>query len=203
MYNKILGRNPESAGQTFFLNVLMDGYQSQRYFTALAISNSTEYRTDYIKTSFTLYLGRQAGTGDINYWLSQFGSGVSDQLFIADLAGSSEYFGNPKKGNNNNLTWLQSAFKDILGQTLDANSQDFFMSELSSGTSLTSAAFQMTSSQAFDNTTVVNLFKQYLNRSPSGFDLAYWSSQLQAGLTIEQVLSQITSSQEYFFDAQQ
>lgn len=201
LYNKVLGRNPEAAGLSFFDNVLIGGYQQQRFNTALSMATSTEYRTNYIKASFTKYLGRTAGTNDINVWLAQFANGMTDQQFISGLVGSNEYFNNPKKGNGSELTWLQSAFKDLLNQSLDANSQNFFMSEFSNGISLQSAALQITTSPAFQSNTIQNLFQQYLNRSAASGDVNYWLAQFQAGMTTEQVLSQISASQEYFLEA--
>ncbi len=199
LYSKVLGRTPEPAGLSFFLNTLLNGYQSQRYFTVLSIATSVEARGILINTNFPKFLGRAAGSNDISVWQSQLAAGVTDEQFIAGLVGSGEYFGNAKKGNNDNLTWLKSAFQDILGHGLDAGSQDFFGTQLANGTSRTTIALAIASSQDYRTSSVQSLFQKYLKRSAAGDDLNFWLGQYAAGQTREQILAGIISSPEYFF----
>ncbi len=200
LYNKVLGRNPRSDELPFYEATLLGGYATERYFVAQAIDNSNEFRTNLVKTDFNKYLGRAPSSGDLTFWVGQLNTGITDQTFIQDLVGSPEYFNSAKKGNGNNLTFLQSAFKDVLNTTLDSNSQQIYMGELLNGTARVVVAQQLVSSGSFDSVTVAALFQQYLNRSPSGTDLSFWVGQLQSGESIEQALSQILASQEYFLE---
>jgi hypothetical protein len=201
LYNKVLGRDPEASGLQFYLNILTGGYQNQRILTAQSIASSTEARTNRIKDSYTKYLGRPASPGDVNSWLAQFLTGMSNQQFVANLVGSGEYFANPKKGNASNLTWLQSAFQDILGHALDANSQSTFLAQLNSGVPLTTVALTIATSQDAYTQNTQSLFNTYLHRTAAPVDLAFWVAQFTAGVSTEFILGGIIGSQEYYFNA--
>jgi hypothetical protein len=201
LYNKVLGRNPEASGLQFYLNIVTGGYQNQRILTAQSIASSTEARTNLIKADFLKFLGRPASSTDVTMWLSQFNGGLSDQQFVAHLVGSGEYFANPQKGNNNNVTWLQSAFQDIVGRPLDAANQSLYLGQLNNGAALTTVALTIATSQDAYTQNTQSLFQTYLHRTAAPVDLAFWVAQFTAGVSTEFILGGIIGSQEYFFNA--
>ena len=91
LYQKTLGRSPSAAELSYQLNALENdaqtmfdnGYQLQRFYTAQAILNSSEFAArgtfslaaslnTVINDVFTLGLGRSASSSDIAYWSNQF-----------------------------------------------------------------------------------------------------------------------------------
>jgi Domain of unknown function (DUF4214)/Calx-beta domain len=200
LYNKVLGRNPEASGLQFYLNIITGGYQNQRVLTAQSIASSTEARTNLIKAEFSQLLGRAASASDVTTWLKQFAAGISDQQFVAQLVGSGEYFANANKGNDNNSTWLQAAFKDLIGQAPDAGSQATVLGQLNSGVPLGTVALTIATSQAAYAANVQSLFQTYLHRAAATVDLNFWVAQFTAGVSTEFVLGGIIGSQEYFFN---
>jgi hypothetical protein len=60
---------------------------------------------------------------------------ISEEGIIATFVSSAEYFQNPSLGNNNNATWLEKAYQDLLGRTTagDATAASF-LAGLNAGT---------------------------------------------------------------------
>jgi Calx-beta domain len=112
LYQKTLGRAPNATELSFHLNLLENDaqtmfdnpYQLQRFYTAQAILNSSEFAASgtfslaaslntVISEVFTLGLGRSASASDIAYWSSQFvGDTNQNRDVAAAILSSGEFF---------------------------------------------------------------------------------------------------------------
>ena len=54
---------------------------------------STEFRTRLLKGWFQAYLGRQPTDVELNFYLSHFAAGETDEMIQAEILGSTEFVG--------------------------------------------------------------------------------------------------------------
>ncbi len=89
MYLDALGRLPDAFGQDSFTQMLAGG--ASRTTVALAVFTSPEYRSNLISQGFSTLLGRQAFPEDVTNFNNAFQNGLTDQVFVAILLGSTEF----------------------------------------------------------------------------------------------------------------
>ncbi len=89
MYLDALGRLPDAFGQDSFTQMLAGG--ASRTTVALAVFTSPEYRSNLIAQGFSTLLGRQAFPEDLTNFSNAFQNGLTDQVFVAILLGSTEF----------------------------------------------------------------------------------------------------------------
>jgi Calx-beta domain/Bacterial Ig domain len=112
LYQKTLGRSPSATELSAQLNSLENdantmfdnGYQLQRFYTAQAILNSSEFASSgtfslaaslntVISEVFNLGLGRSASASDIAYWSNQFvGDANQNRDVAAAILSTGEFF---------------------------------------------------------------------------------------------------------------
>jgi Calx-beta domain/Domain of unknown function (DUF4214) len=201
LYNDLLGRPSDAGGLNFYLtplnqaedqvlpSVLLNFVASQGYYARLA--------GDPVNGYYIHYLGRQASNDEANFWGNQQAfNGLTDEQVIADFVSSTEFYGD---SNNNNLTFLQNAYQDILGRPLDAAGQSFYLPQITSDpASRAAVAMSLLTSDEYRTDQIDNFFLTYLNRPTNANDRQYWLGQFQAGQTDEQIIVGIGGSAEGF-----
>lgn len=90
VYKLLLGRTPDAAGLSYWLNQLSSGESLSS--VADSIAGSTENNTQLITDDYFQYLGRAPDSAGLGYWLGQFGDGRSNEDVIAGFTGSQEYY---------------------------------------------------------------------------------------------------------------
>src|SRR5262249_46641353 len=105
LYNKLLGRAPDSAGLNSQLQGILGGYQAQRLASATTLDSSAEYRTVLVASLYQTYLRRSPAPAETTARVAQLAAGSTDEQVISSLVSSTEYFQNPKLGNSDNSTW--------------------------------------------------------------------------------------------------
>ena len=113
LYQKTLGRSPTATELTNQLTALEDdvnamfdnGYQQQRFYTALGILGSPEFASSgafstsasvstVITDVYALGLGRSPSQDEMNFWLAQFAGDENQNLDVAAAILSSDEFFN-------------------------------------------------------------------------------------------------------------
>ena len=90
MYFDLLGRAPDTAGETFWVNALAGG--EARALVALGFANSNEHESIIVRDDYETYLDRLPAPSEVNYWVSQFEQGVNNENVVAGFVASDEYF---------------------------------------------------------------------------------------------------------------
>ncbi len=90
LYQDLLGRPPSAAEQSQWDAAFGGG--ATRAQVALQILQSTEYRTDLIKSWFQAYLGRQPTAVELSFYLGHFTAGETIEMVQAEILGSDEFF---------------------------------------------------------------------------------------------------------------
>jgi hypothetical protein len=111
MYQDLLGRNPDSAGLSFWTNVLARG--GSAFSVAYGFAASAEREGQRIAGDYQIYLGRPLDSAGQAFWVNQFLHGARNEDVVAGFVGSVEYYQNANKGQKNRTAWIDSAFQDI------------------------------------------------------------------------------------------
>jgi hypothetical protein len=90
MYQDLLGRQPDSAGEAFWVGQLQLGMS--RHSVALGFAASRERESQHLMAEYRKLLNRPAGNQEIDYWLSHFEQGMSNEDILTGLITSDEYF---------------------------------------------------------------------------------------------------------------
>lgn len=129
LYRKLLGRAPvgglAGADVSGHLAFMLDSYRPQRQSTAFVIDNSAEAHARLIRATYQTLLARQATDADVAIWLANYAAGIRDETLINAIVSSPEYFST--RAFNNNNTWVDTVYVDLLGRTTagDMGAQTF------------------------------------------------------------------------------
>ena len=142
VYVDLLNRSPELGGLLYWSNRLDNG--DSRYTVIQAIQGTPEYKQDVIDGVYLALLGRHVDPSGLQFGLSLLnnqpiatpGSSPLD-ILRATILGSQEYF---QLHGSSNLGFLQALFLDVLKRPIDPSAQNFYLSQLNSGTSRTLVA---------------------------------------------------------------
>jgi uncharacterized protein (TIGR03118 family) len=90
MYEDLLGRPADAAGESYWLAQLSSG--ANRADVAYGFAASRERESQRITDDYMHYLGRQPDDQGINFWVDQFAAGMTNENVITGFVASDEYF---------------------------------------------------------------------------------------------------------------
>ncbi|HEV3344262.1 MAG TPA: DUF4214 domain-containing protein [Pirellulales bacterium] len=90
MYMDLLGRQPDSGGETFWVQQL--GMGAKRADVAFGFAASVEREQQRVTADYSHFLGRTPDQTGLNFWVSQFTMGFTNENLIAGFIASDEYF---------------------------------------------------------------------------------------------------------------
>lgn len=204
LYEKVLGRSPESGGLEFWTQQLDNGTPIGT--VAATFAHSGEYYTNQvIKPEYLKVFGRLGDDAGVQYWTRQMLSGLTDQQLEADFAASNEFF-NAAGGQTNAVKWIDAVYKLLLGQTADPGGEVYWNNQLitlmkteDALTARQQVALGIVSHQ--DVTSIINEdYFHLLGRAPDPTGLAHWLKQFADGKLDEDILAVIAGSPEFYND---
>ena len=96
MYQSLLGRGADTAGETYWVGQLAGG--AERADVAFGFSGSLERERQRIQDDYFQYLGRTADQQGVDYWINQFANGVPNEQLITGFVASDEYYREKTQG---------------------------------------------------------------------------------------------------------
>jgi hypothetical protein len=90
MYFDLLGRAPDTAGETFWVNALAAG--ASPGLVSLGFADSAEHEGIIVRDDYLTYLNREPVPDEVNYWVNQFEHGMNNENVVAGFIASDEYF---------------------------------------------------------------------------------------------------------------
>lgn len=90
MYQDLLGRAPDSAGESYWLEQLAAG--ASRADVAYGFAAGRERESQRITDDYMHYLGRSPDEQGLNFWVDQFAAGMTNEQVITGFVASDEYF---------------------------------------------------------------------------------------------------------------
>jgi hypothetical protein len=129
LYQQVLNRSADSAGENYWVQVLAGG--QSRTAVASGFTASGEHEQQLIQADYQLYLGRTASSAEVSAWQTAIQHGVTQELMAADFAGSAEaYFAINGSDVNG---WLTYAYQKILKRSPDTSGFNAWLQALENG----------------------------------------------------------------------
>jgi len=191
LYQVLLGRPADTAGQTAWVNELNAGTPASQ--VALGFIDSQEHRTRELNGFYNQFLGRSPDPSGLQFFLNEYANGATDQKVIAQILNSTE-FSNDNVGNSALVTAL---YADLLNRTPAPSEEAYWVGQLNAGTPFATVVNDFLTSQEYYKDTVDNYYTIYLGRTADPTGQSGWINALQSQ-TSEQVLAAFLGSQEYF-----
>jgi hypothetical protein len=192
LYNTILGRNPDAAGQAVDVKALQSGTTVAQL--AQSMLHSTEYESDLVASDYKTYLGRSGSTGEINAWVARMQSGATAEQVASGFLMSNEFL----TAHTDNTAFVQSLYNDVLGRSANPLELTTALGQLSTGTSRQVVVNGLISSTTAETSEINSLYQPILGRlgDTAGIDAAL--AGLQSGkLTLADIAANLFGSVEY------
>lgn len=121
MYNDLLGRAPDSAGLTHWVNSLQSGANPAS--VALSFAASAEREAMKVTGDYEDLLGRTPGASEIGSWVNAFEHGVTNDDVMAGFVGSAEFL---QKLGDDLVHFIDAAYHDLLGRSADPSAVQYW-----------------------------------------------------------------------------
>jgi hypothetical protein len=165
---------------------------------AQMLSHSPESYANLVNSAYQHFLGRTPAAAEVTVWVNALTGGWTDQQMEASFVASQEYlntYGGP------GADWVKAVYKDLLNRTPSDGEVTPLVEILKSGGSPIQMAEAVASSPERGSERIVEDFNHLFNRAPSPEEAKAWADlAAQQGLTNQDVLAQLLSSQEYLND---
>lgn len=156
------------SSRSFSYSVTVIGAQS-------APVNTAEWQP-FINSAFNDFLGRNATSGEVDYWAGRLANGTSRRDFVDGLSRSSEW----------TAFVVDQLYLGTLGRTADAGGRAYWIAQLQSGMTVATAAAAFYGSPEYlareggqYQTWLVDLYDELLLRAPDQPGLTFWIDQAE------------------------
>lgn len=197
-FRSFLGRELSDSDRSFWLNAFQSGLNyetflivvlsSQEYFIKAGGSNAA-----FVAKLYRDLLDRPATSAETTQRLGQLAAGASRGQVANALIASSEFTAMAQV-----KPVLEGLFLDILHRPARFSDIWFWAKLMKSGLPLSAVASSFTGSAERQNLVAQSYFRQYLGRSLSASDLAFWRSVWGAIGGSQGLLGIVLSSNEYY-----
>ena len=188
LYNDMLGRTGTLAELDTWVSTFTAAGKNGELTVVNTILHSDESLDRIIAQDYLNYLGRVAGSKELQYWLDQLHAGLTPEQMQAGFMSSAEFLA------NNNSDYIQGLYRTLFGRTASGTELAFWYAKLPT-LGLSGVALQFTQSQENRDDLLTAFFHEFLHRAPSAGDMSYWSVQSGDLLTVE---GKLIASGEYF-----
>jgi hypothetical protein len=90
MYQDLLGRRPDAAGESYWLAQLAAG--ADRATVAYGFAASIEREGQLVQQDYQKYLHRTASPSEVAYWVNTFTQGFTNEDIVTGFVSSDEYY---------------------------------------------------------------------------------------------------------------
>ncbi|MFL6542309.1 MAG: DUF4214 domain-containing protein [Chthoniobacterales bacterium] len=199
LFHDTLGRAPSQYEIERIENQLSTG--TTRTDIGLQVAQSVEFDASTTNAAFQKFLGRAPGALELhNSVFLYLQQGAMETTLFATLLGTDEYFST--RGKNNNSTWIDAVYSDVLNRAPSSQEREAFLDFLKQGSTRTSVANVIVTSDEARSDVVTGLYQTYLRRPPTNAEVNSALNQLRNGALYDQIVAQILGTDEYFNLAQ-
>jgi len=185
LYQDILERDAETGGLTNWLNQMVSGTPNSQIVSALW--NTFEHRAIQVDGYYQQFLGRAPDPGGRDFWINRMLSGMDESDVMSEFMATAEY----QLNNAANDAFLAAVYQDLFNRAPDANGQEFWLNELSSG-----RMTRATVADALVNTRerylglVFNYYDDFYSRLPDSQGVEFWVSQLTGNVLDDRAVAE-------------
>jgi hypothetical protein len=193
VYWDLLGRQVDPTGLDGWSRQLDNGLPRDQM--ALLIESSLEYQISLIKNLYRQFLRRDPDPAGLNGWLNFLAQGGTSQELEALLIGSPEYFA---RAGGTNTGFLQNLYLDVLARPIDSGGLSGWSRVLAAGVPRSVVALSVLQNAESDAVEVNTTYERFLDRPADPNGLNAFVTELESGMTAEQLNARIIGSAEYF-----
>lgn len=155
----------------------------------------SEYTGNTVTADYLLLLHRDADDAGRAYWAGQLAKSRRNDLIMASIAGSDEYF--KDRSSSDIETFVSNLYLDILGRGVDSGGLAYWSGLVRSGTLSHSAlALNLADSNEYAASLVAAQYLIILGRSPDAAGKKYWADRYVATHDILQLVVSLAASDE-------
>jgi hypothetical protein len=198
LYHATFQRDPDSAGQSFWLGQLNSGAMAQPQM-AQQFFNSDENRNAQVGFFYTYFLHRAPEAAGMAFWRQQLQSGAMDELQVmTGFILSPEY-----TGLTDTTGFLNTIYYGLLSRSPEAGGFTYWKGQLDSNAlTRTQVLGSFLNSPEGLNRVISDFNGAYLGRLPSSTELSSWSGAVQQGRnSIDDVAVSVLGGGEFFSNA--
>lgn len=193
LYVDFLNRGPSAAEVASYVTALNRG--ASPVAVARGFATSDEFHNVETRRDYELLLGREPLPGELAFWLQQRHAGLSARQEVAAILASDEYF---VRQGSTPAGWLAGAFRDVLGRAPEAGAQAAFLGAgLQGAAGRGRVATSIVFSPEANGRLVQAAYALLFNRAADPAGLAFWTGQVNAGLSPTELLADFAGSPEY------
>ena len=161
-----------------------------------AMVTSSEYRRRAVSSYYSSYLGRAATSSELDTLIGVINSGWLLEWVQAAILATPEFYSRRGLSAGGFVDGLYSL---VLGVTPSAADRGFWVNQLTAlGLDRMTVAMAFTTSTLAQSRTVSYAYTTFLRRPADAAGLAFWASQLAAGLRQEYMFVFFVGSPEYY-----
>ncbi len=195
VYRVLLRRPADSGGITHWTDFLARGGSRSTFVNSIV--TSTEFTRLTVTQDYLQLLHRASDSSGLSYWANVLATGRRNDLILAHLAGSAEYFQGVSGGDTE--TFVSNLYLDLLGRGIDSAGLAYWTGLVDSGAvSRYRLALTIADSAESARRLVTAQYLSILGRGPDAGGLSYWSSKYQQTHDILTLTINLASSAEGF-----
>ncbi len=192
IYTDLLHRPVDAGGLAYWSSLLNQGASEAQ--VALSLESSPEYLSTVVENAFTTLLNRPADATGLANWVQYLNNNAPVSAMIANIAASTEFFAD---AGGTNSGFVNLLYQDLLNRSPDPTGMAAFTGELNAGISTYIVAYQILSSNEYDQDVVASDYLRIFRRPADSGGLDYWAAQLGNGMTQQDLVASLLSSPEY------
>lgn len=197
LYVQLLGREPSVNEVTFWMHGVQSGLSTQQ--VASGFVGSHEYRAEQINLLYEKYLGRKADSVGLAYSIALWNaSGGPDQV-LQVILGSPEFYaraGQLRPDLSPDAAWVTLLYQDLLGRDPEPQGTAAWVNYVQTH-GKQGVVLVFVASDEYRSDAISNMFQTYLGRSLDSVSAPGFLQAMRHGLTQDQLLTIIVSSDEY------
>ena len=171
-YGTVLDRAIDPAGLTYWTNQINAGVS--RTAVAQAIWQSGEHLAIEVSNAYSTYLNRTPAASEQTYWTNRMLAGMTEDQLTQAVVNSPEYL----LREQSNQAFLAMIYPNLLGRSLDVESEVSWETALANGLTRASLIQQVLGSSEFTQNEVDQIYSDILHRPADAAGLTYWQQEL-------------------------
>jgi len=198
VYQDLLQRQPDNGSLNSWENFLTLG--GTRNSFVLQIEGGNECLDLLIDRNYQHLLHRPADSAGVTAFLPFLVGGGRIEQMQSTIVGSPEYF--VTRSGSTNSGFVGTMYSDLLNRSPDAGELTFLLQTLGAGATRSDVALSTLNGLEYRRDFVSDAYLQFLRRTADPTGLNFYANAMQQGLTDQQVVAALLSSDEYFNFAQ-
>ena len=169
---------------------------------ALSFYNSAEFQTSgaQVVDAYIGALNRDPDYAGFTFWTNQLKQGVTQLTMLNTFITSPEF--TAIYGNTTNTQFVTLVYQNVLGRSPDTAGLNYWVAQLGAGVSRASmlqAFVNGAEFQTLSNNRVLSImaYMGFLRRTPDSQGRAFWTNQLNLGISAVQLITSFITSPEF------